>query len=137
MAAVTQGTEPNLFSLEGDGATVSYSTGSIAGVPQFSYADQKRSVSRSGDEIRTVEAELAELGKLVTVDIEQVPDLHTITLTLILPRVRLPEGAGASTIHTIGVLTTDRANIAPQTIVGQMQTYRVLTLCGTAQLVAF
>jgi hypothetical protein len=43
----------------------------------------------------------------------------------------------ASTIHTIGVLTTNRTSIAPQAIVGQVQTYQVLTLCGTAQLVAF
>src|SRR3954468_6711705 len=128
MTATTQESEPNQFDLEGDGATVSYSASGTKGVPQFSYAAQKRSVNRSGSEIRTIETEL---GMLVTVDIEQVPDLHTVSFTLVLPHIRLSGGAGAGAIHTIGVLTTNWTSIAPQTIVGQVQSYRVLTLCGT------
>lgn len=44
--------EPNLFELQGSGATITYSTSSIACSPQFSYQDDQRSVNRSGNEIR-------------------------------------------------------------------------------------
>jgi hypothetical protein len=101
-------------------------------VPLFSYTDQKRSVNRSGDEIRT---EKTALGTLVTVQVEQVPDLHTISFTLVVPHIRLADGTKTSTIHTIGLLTANLTSIAPQTLVGQLQSYRALTLCGTAQQV--
>jgi hypothetical protein len=132
MTAIMQEAEPNLFNLEGGGINVSYSVTSFGAVPLFSYTDQKRSVNRTGDEIRT---DKTDLGTLVTVDVEQVPDLHTISFTLVVPRIRLAQGARSSAIHTIGVLTTNRTGIEPQTIVGQVQSYQALTLCGTAQLV--
>jgi hypothetical protein len=134
MTAIIQQAEPTVFDLEGGGATVSYSASSIAGVPQFSYADQNRSVKQSGSEIRTVETEV---GLLVTIDVELVPDLHTVSFTLILPHIMLPNGTGAGAVHTIGVLTTNRTSTAPQTIVGQVQSYRILALCGTARQVRF
>jgi hypothetical protein len=126
---------PNLFDLEGDGVSVTYSTSSIAGVPQFGYRDRQRTVNRSGEEIRTLGTEI---GCLVTIDIEQVPDLHTLTFTLLLPRINLPEGSTATALQTVGVLTTDRTSIGgPDLVVGQVQTYRGVYLRGTARRVAF
>jgi hypothetical protein len=126
---------PNLFNLEGDGATISFATSSIAGVPQFSYRDSEHNVSRSGADIRTLETEI---GMLVTIDLAQIPDLQTIKVTLVVPSVNLPQPANVSDLQTIAILTTSRTTIAgPQLIVGQIDTYRALYLRGTARRVVF
>ena len=56
--------QPNLFTLQGGTVTVSYSTTSIAGVPQLSYQDPSFDVSRSGDGIVR---ETTAIGTLVTI----------------------------------------------------------------------
>jgi hypothetical protein len=127
---------PNLFNLEGDGATISYATTSIAGVPQFSYRDSEHNVSKSGtDDIRRLETEI---GALVTIDLAQIPDLQTIKVTLVVPTVNLPQPANSSDLQTIAILTTSRTTIGgPNLVVGQIETYRTLYLRGTARKVTF
>ena len=125
----TEALQPTLFELQGDGVSITYSTSSIAGIPQFSYQDQDRTVSRSGDEIRTEETEIA---TLVMIDVENVPDAREVTATSFLPRIVLQQGTIETPLATIGVLTTSARRIE-----GQMQTYRALNISGTARLVAF
>jgi hypothetical protein len=125
----SQALQPNLFELQGDGVTLSYSTSSIAGVPQFSYQDKGQTVSRSGEEIRTQETELA---TLVTINVEQIPDAREVTVTLFLPRIVLHQGSTETALATIGVLTTSARRVE-----GQMQSYHTLNLSGTARLVDF
>jgi hypothetical protein len=126
---------PNLFNLEGDGATISFATSSIAGVPQFSYRDSEHNVSKSGTDIRTLETEI---GTLVTIDLAQIPDLQTIKVTLVVPTVNLRPPATTSDVQTIAILTTSRTTAAgPQLIAGQLETYRTLYLRGTARRVVF
>jgi hypothetical protein len=133
--AIPQPVAPNLFNLEGDGATISYATSSIAGVPQFSYRDSEHNVSKSGTDIRRLETEI---GALVTIDLAQIPDLQTIKVTLVVPTVNLPQPANSSDLQTIAILTTSRTTIGgPNLIVGQIETYRTLYLRGTARKVAF
>ncbi len=121
--------QPNQFDVQGDGVTISYSTSSFSGVPLFNYRDNERTISRSGDEIRTEETAIA---TLVTIDVEQIPDASEVTATLFLPRIVLRQGNTETALATIGVLTTSARRID-----GQMQTYRALNLSGTASLVAF
>jgi hypothetical protein len=133
--AIPQPSAPNLFNLEGDGATISFATSSIAGVPQFSYRDSEHNVSRSGEDIRRLETEI---GTLVTIDLAQIPDLQTIKVTLVLPTVNLPQPANVSDLQTIGILTTARTTIGgPNLVVGQIESYRTLYLRGTARKVVF
>ena len=72
-SAAMRDQEPNQFDLHGDGASITYSTTSLAGVAQFNYQDKDHSVNRSGDDIRIEETEIA---RLVTIDIERVPDAY-------------------------------------------------------------
>ena len=136
MTNSTQRYQPNQFNLGSDNVSISYATSSIAGVPQFSYQDDNRTVSRSGDEIRTVDTEI---GRLVTVDIEQVPDAFDLSLTLLVPIINLREEFGEASIQTVAVLTTDRSSAftGPGGVEGQVQSYETLALAGTAQRVAF
>jgi hypothetical protein len=70
----------------------------------------------------------------VTVTIEQIPDLHVLTLTLVLPDVRVDRG-GEEPFETIAVRTTNATTIlSPPPVI---QTYSVLRLHGSAQLVDF
>ncbi len=79
MAQQNQPNQPNLFELTGD-ATISYSTSSFAGPPQFSYHDSQFNVQVSGAEIRTADSEL---GKLVTVSLLKTVDVGFTTFTLL------------------------------------------------------
>ena len=137
MTATTEAAfrEPNLFELEGDKTNITYSTTSITGVPQFNYQDHEISRSFNGPEIRTLEAEI---GRLVTVTLDQVPDLQTTTATLLLPTINLPQGATESPIETVAILSIERTSIGgPGLVQGQPQAYRTLNLKGRASLVAF
>jgi hypothetical protein len=126
---------PNLFTFTGrqDDTQVVFSTTSVTGTAQFSYHDETREHSASGDEI-TVER--GPLGTLVTVTLEIVPDLHTLTVTLVLPDV----GVSRPVTHfrTFLVLTTNRTSIGgPALITGALQLYQVVKGRGTAQQVQF
>ncbi len=130
--------EPNLFELQGVDTDITYSTSSFAGPPQLSYrgpgltAGQQLERSFSGDEIRVREHEI---GRLVTVTLEAIPDADTLTLTLPIPAFRLD--GNEDPCSTVAILTTRRGSIAPQTLTGQLQTFRTLALNGTARHVVF
>ena len=127
---------PNLFTFSGrrDDTQVTFSTTSITGQPRFSYHDDARDVSATGDEI-TVER--TALGMSVTVTLEAVPDLHTVTATLVLPDLG---GLSGPVTHfgTFLVLTENRTSIGgPALVTGALQRYAVVKGRGTAQEVAF
>ena len=127
---------PNLFTFTGrrDGIQIVFSESGITGQAQFTYHDETRDVSATGSQI-TVEP--GPLGRLVTVTVESVPDLHTITATLVLPDL-----GGLSRpitpFRTFVVLTTNRTSIGGPTLVtGPIQLYTVVKGDGTAQEVQF
>jgi hypothetical protein len=125
--------DPNLFTFRGRGVEVSYATSSFSGQPLLTYKDARQSRSFGGPQIRTL---ATEIGSLVSVTLEQVPDHHTLTLTLVVPEVHLAGRAVAVTSQAI--LTTQRTSIGgPRLITGAVQTYRVIALQGTARFVQF
>lgn len=130
MATATQ--TANLFELQCDGTQVTYSTSSFQGPPQLSYSDPEGDRSFSGDEIRTL---ASALGSEVTVTLESVPDLHTITLTLLLPAIKLDAG-GEAPFDTLAIKTTTRTTIAGPPP-GPAQTYEAVALHGVAKAVDF
>jgi hypothetical protein len=127
--------DANLFELEAYGVQITYSKSSITGDPRFSYADRDRSLSFSGSEIRV---EGTEIGDLVTVTIEVVSDLRTVTVTLLVPGFNLPEDTRQSSFETEAVFTTHHTTIGgPGLVQGQFKSYRTVTLKGTARQVVF
>jgi hypothetical protein len=94
--------EPNLYELAGDGTQITYSTSSIDGSPQLSYTGTKGEHSFSGDEIRTLRSEL---GTEVSATLEDVADLHVVTVTVLLPEMWVAERAGQE-VRTMAILTT-------------------------------
>ncbi|MBM3735174.1 MAG: hypothetical protein FJW39_05245 [Acidobacteria bacterium] len=129
-----QQNEPNLYELQGGNLTVSYSTSSISGKPLFNYKKGRTMLSFMGDQIRT---QSTGIGTLVTVDIEFIPDLRTVTFTLVVPQVNLPPKNKAR-IVTIGITTASKTSIGgPGLVQGQVQSYKVAALKGTASMVFF
>lgn len=126
--------KPNLYDLQGDDVEISFSASSFGGDPLFQYRRAGRLSSFQGDQIRMV---ATEIGSLVTVTIEADPDLHSITLTLLLPDINLREGH-ASAMMTEAILTAHRASIGgPQRLEGQLQSYTSIRLKGVARAVDF
>ena len=124
-------TRANLFELSGDSIQVTFSSTSILGGPILSYRDPQRSLSFRGAEIRSQDTEL---GELITVTLEVIPDLRTMTFTLILPIVTvMPQSSGLS-IRVPGVTTTNPTTIAGPPP-GPQKLYSVVNLQGTAQFI--
>jgi hypothetical protein len=127
------GNAPNRYELTGSNTEIIYSTTSFSGHPQLTYRDQKDQRSFSGAEIRSLNTEI---GQQVTVTIEQIPDLHSITLTILIPTINLDRAE--SRFRTRAIFTTRRSSIAgPRLVKGVVQSYRVLALRGIARSVDF
>jgi hypothetical protein len=124
-------TRANLFELSGDSIQVSFSTTGILGGPILSYRDPQRSIFFRREEIRS---EDTALGELITVTLEVIPDLRTITFTLILPIVTVMPQSSGIYIKVPGVTTTNPTTIAGPPP-GPQKLYSVVNLQGTAQFV--
>ncbi len=132
-AVIASVQQPNLFVISGAGMKITYSTSSLEGSPLLTYKDRQGTLTFRGDEIHQLGSEI---GQQVTVILEQIPDLETVTLTLVLPAINLDEPE----IHfrAIGIITTHRTSIGgPDLVKGVLQTYRLRELRGTAQWVSF
>lgn len=124
-------TRANLFELSSRTIHVTYSTTNISGGPILSYRDDQFSLSFRGEEIRI---ENTALGEVVTVTLETIPDLRTVTFSLIVPIVTVITQSSGTRIKVLGVTTT-----APTTIAGPppgpQQLYSAVYLRGTAQFI--
>ena len=121
----------NDFELRGRDTQITFSTTSFGGTPQFSYSGPKGKHSFSGDEI---DIQRTALGTEVTVTLESIPDLQTITLTLVLPDVEQKQGEQHH-FKTVGIFTTNHTTIAGPPPVAQ--TYEIIALSGVAKFLTF
>ncbi len=125
--------EANVFQLTGVGINVTYSATGLDGKPTLSYRDKKLNVTFRGDEVSRLETHV---GLQVTVVLEEIPDLHTVTFTLLLPRVNVDESEMA--FKTYGIITTHRTSVGgPGLVKGPLQIYNTRPLRGIAQRVLF
>jgi hypothetical protein len=125
--------QPNHFELACDGVTITYSTSSKDGRAVLSIARRDQTQSFRGDEIRVADSEI---GQLVTVTLESIPDLQVVTFTLLIPPVNLERNEAS--IKTETILTTHRTSIGgPALVKGQLLTYSTSTVSGLAKAVIF
>lgn len=124
---------PNLYQLSGQHLHVSYSPAGIDGKPSLTYQDSHQSKSFKGTEVRVVECDL---GYMVSVTLRMTPDVGSTTLSLVLPRMRISPTSVAA-VHTECITTVHSTPFAPQAVQGQLDTYTVTNLHGTAQAVAY
>lgn len=126
--------EPDNYELSRDEVELTYSTTSIDGSPRFSFREAQRRFDFSGEQIQTRETDL---GTEVTVILETIADLRTVTLTLLVPAINLGQETEVQ-FATVAIETTNHTTIGgPRLIIGPLQTYRVIELHGTAKSVSF
>jgi hypothetical protein len=126
--------EPNTYELSGDNTQITYSTTGVDGQPTFSYSGKKGEHSYSGDEIQTLDSAL---GTEVTVTLEDVADLHVITLTLLIPEMWIAPHAGME-VRTLAIFTTKEEPItAPVGLPAVREQHDVVSLDGEGKLVDF
>jgi hypothetical protein len=122
--------KPNMYSVEGGGIQVTYSTTSIQGQPVFTYHDASGVKNFRGDDQIKVAA--TDIGTLVTVTLQLTVDMGSTTFSLLLPRVNLTPPA-SSNITVEGITTLNRFQNFP--VPGQAQSYTVTEMRGTATIV--
>ena len=133
-AQIVPSNDANLFDLEGCGITIHYSKSSITGQPLFSYRDSNHDVSVSGSDI---EVEATRIGDLVTIQLAHVPDLHILTVSILVPEFQLP-ASNETAFETVAVLTRHLMSIGgPGFVQGQTKVYESAELSGTAKQVVF
>jgi hypothetical protein len=98
---------PNLFTLQGGGVKINYSTSGFDGKPHFTYQTSSQTLNFSGSQIRTASTEL---GTLVTVSITITVDSGSTSFTVLVPHVNLGHNF-SSHLSSQGIIT--RHKLAP------------------------
>jgi hypothetical protein len=124
---------PNLYHLSGHHLHVTYSTTSIDGQPTMTYQDEHQGKTLRGDEIRVMECDL---GTLVSATVHMTPDMGSTSVSLFIPRMQIIQGTSAA-VRSYCVTTLHSFSIAPQLSRGQLDTYSLTDLQGTAQFVMY
>jgi hypothetical protein len=125
---------PNQYELAGDGTQITYSTTGSDGKPTLSYTGPKGEHSFSGDDIRTLDSEL---GTEVTVTLEDIADLHVMTLTVLVPEMWVAPNTGQE-VRTIAIVTTKEEPITEKIgMPAARELYAVVSLDGEGRLVEF
>lgn len=82
---------------------------------------------------RALYRERGVLGLIVSAELEAVPDLKVVSLSVVIPAVHVRANIKSERVVTFAVLSTGRTSIAgPRLVPGQLQTYEVIALEGNA-----
>jgi hypothetical protein len=124
---------PNVYELSGDDSRIIYRTGESTADTAFVYSGPKGECEVSGEDVTVQETQL---GIEVTVTLEDVADMHVVTLTAVLPEIWVEPGAGQE-FETISVLTTKGEPItAPEVLPPARESYAVLEMSGEGKRTA-
>jgi len=104
MAAV-QSAGPTLFELTYEDTKIVYSPGALDGSPSLHYAGPMGRYSFEGDEIQTYNSAR---GLEVSVTLDRVSHLRTITLTVFLPDLDIEDTTDQLSFRTVGIHSTRR-----------------------------
>lgn len=129
MAVQTQG--PNLFELSYEDTKIVYALGDTSGAPRLEYTGPMGRHSFEGDAIKT---ETSARGREVSVTLDGVSHLRTITLTVFLPDVEF-EDSNELSFRTVGIHATRRRSMLEGP--GAEFTTEPLEFDGTAKLIEF
>lgn len=129
MAVQIQG--PNLFELSYEDTKIVYALDESSGPPRLEYSGPMGRHSFEGDAIRT---EDSARGREVSVTLDGVSHLRTITLTVFLPDVDLDDSSELS-FRTVGIRATRRRSMTEGP--GAEFTTEPLEFDGLAKLIEF
>lgn len=124
----------NLFNCTGSNASANFTaSGFVGDVLTITFNGEPFTARNDG-----IRKEQTVLGNLLTLPTGQIPDLHTDTLTLLLPDVNILNFGGTKSFNTRLMKTRTLTSIAgPQLVDGVIQNNRFISMKCTAELVAF
>lgn len=131
MVAV-QSAGPTLFELTHEDTKIVYSPGAVDESPQLRYAGPMGQYSFAGDEIQTHDSAR---GREVSVTLDRVSHLRTITLTVFVPDLDLGEMTSELTFHTVGIHSSRRR--ARTSKAGEPLTSEPLEFIGLARNIEY
>ena len=129
MAVQTQG--PNLFEFVHEDTKITYAPGAFGGESRLSYSGPMGRHTFTGEEIQTVESAR---GLEVSVSLDRVSHLRTITLTVFVPDLEL-DGEFEQSFRTVGIHATHRRTMRGST--GAAMTSEPLEFDGLARIIEF
>jgi hypothetical protein len=126
--------QANRFVLKGEGLELTYDETTITGQAQLIYQVLQGVHSRTftGNELSV---KPGDIGTLVTVTLEVIPDDKRILFTLLIPTINVT-GTNEVPFETLAIYTTVRDSIiGPNGVSGAVESYQCVQLEGTAQFV--
>ena len=126
--------QANRFVLKGEGLELTYDETTITGQAQLIYQVLQGVHSRTftGNELSV---KPGDIGTLVTVTLEVIPDDKRILFTLLIPTINVT-GTNEVPFETLAIYTTVRDSIiGPNGVNGAVESYQCVQLEGTAQFV--
>ena len=98
---------------------------------ELAYKDQQGDEQRFSG--RAVYREKTQLGLLLSVLLEAVPDLKVVSFSVVVPAANRPENMRSVPISTFAVRTVGRTSIGgPNLVQGQLEEYTTIPLTGNA-----
>jgi hypothetical protein len=108
MAAV-QTPGPRIFELTSDDTKITYAPGALDGVPRLHYDGPMGEYHFEGDEVQTFNSAR---GLEISVTMDRISHLRTITLTVFLPDLEFEDPSAELTFHTVGIHATRRRRMS-------------------------
>ena len=129
-------TGPDLFECSGHDLTVYYTTTSFTGQPTFGLSRSgQQAMSRLGKEISS---QRTLVGNLVSIQTQSVPDLKTVSATLVVPTIHMPDHQPEVEFETVLITTESRTSIAgPQIVQGVVNPSQYEKVTCKAKIVIF
>jgi len=127
--------QANQYEFASPVVSVYYSPSSLGGEAQLRYRrGDADPLDFTGDEIRV---ERTEIGQLVSTTIQQIPDLKTVTMSLVIPDINLDNDM-PSLFESRIIFTTNHTTIGgPDLVKGALQTYWSPNAIGQASSVVY
>jgi hypothetical protein len=112
---------------------IDFATAAGGGIPGLRYEYEGLTRTFAKDEVRVTECDL---GLLVSVTLNKTADAGSVTFSLLVPAVNLAP-TNEATIHTYGMRTLHRFSPIPAFNEGQVESYAIVPLEGSAIFRAF
>jgi hypothetical protein len=129
-----QSIKANRYVLQGDQLEVTYDETTFTGQAQLTYqvAQGAHALTFTGDRLSAKESDI---GRLVTVTLEAIPDNKRSLFTLLIPTINVT-GTNEVAFETVAIYTTVQDSvIGPDGVGGAVENYKCVQLEGTAQFV--
>jgi hypothetical protein len=120
--------QANVFHLHNSRLHIAYSNGSLGSKTALVYQDAQQTLQFDESQMRRISSDL---GEEVSVTLRLTPDAGSTSFTLVVPRVQL-EVNERTQVETVGITALHRFSIAPALDHGQLESYSVARLRGSA-----